>query len=80
MKEKILLQSTAVGPFLLGIMKAEFILETNYPSNTNYPSEMDKLFASSINSANDQGLQLYITATLLYVQYLMHEGAKKRRT
>ena len=37
MKEKkILLQSTAVGPFLLGITMAEFILETNYPS------EMDK--------------------------------------
>ena len=59
---------------------AEFILETNYPSNMNYPSEMDKLFVSSINSANDQGLQLYITATLLYFQYLMHEGEKKRRT
>ena len=35
-RKKILLQSTAVGPFLLGIIMAEFILETNYPS------EMDK--------------------------------------
>ena len=34
---------------------AEFTIETNYPSNTNYLSEMDKLFVSSINSANDQG-------------------------